>query len=154
MSSRVKWGKREAMREGRAIIQYNRLYGYRRGENSKPEIIPEQAEVVQRIYKQYLTGASLRMIQDTLESEQIPNVEGKSEWSLNVIRGILTIEKYYGDVLMQKTYVNDCISRKTIRNNGQLPKYLLPDHHEGIVDRQTFDAAAVQGPALAAHKPL
>ena len=144
MSSRVKWGKREAMREGRAIIQYNRLYGYRRGENNKPEIIPEQAEVVQRIYKQYLTGASLRMIQDTLESEQIPNVEGKSEWSLNVIRGILTNEKYYGDVLMQKTYVNDCISRKTIRNNGQLPKYLLPDHHEGIVDRQTFDAVQTE----------
>lgn len=92
MSSRVKWGKREAMREGRAIIQYNRLYGYRRGENNKPEIIPEQAKVVQRIYKQYLAGASLRMIQETLESEQIPNVEGKTEWTLNVIRGILTNE--------------------------------------------------------------
>lgn len=144
MSSRVKWGKREAMREGKAIIQYNRLYGYRRGENNKPEIIPEQAEVVQRIYKQYLTGASLRMIQDTLESEQILNVEGKPEWTLNVIRGILTNEKYHGDVLMQKTYVNDCISRKTIRNNGQLPKYLLPDHHEGIVDRQTFDAVQAE----------
>ena len=94
--------------------------------------------------KAVLTGASLRMIQDTLESEQIPNVEGKAEWSLNVIRGILTNEKYYGDVLMQKTYVNDCISRKTIRNNGQLPKYLLPDHHEGIVDRQTFDAVQTE----------
>lgn len=56
MSSCVKWGKREAMREGRAIIQYNRLYGYRRGENNTPEIIPEQAEVVQRIYRQYLAG--------------------------------------------------------------------------------------------------
>lgn len=52
--------------------------------------------------------------------------------------------KYHGDVLMQKTYVNDCISRKTIRNNGQLPKYLLPDHHEGIVDRQTFDAVQTE----------
>lgn len=71
---------------------YNRLYGYRRGENNKPEIIPEQAKVVQRIYKQYLAGASLRMIQETLESEQIPNVEGKTEWTLNVIRGILTNE--------------------------------------------------------------
>ncbi len=140
MSSRVKWGKREAMREGKAIIQYNRLYGYRRGADNKPEIIPEQAEVVRRIYKQYLAGASLRMIQDTLESGQIPNIEGKPEWSLNVIRGILTSEKYCGDVLMQKTYVSDCISHKSLRNNGQLPKYLLPDHHAGIVDRQLFDA--------------
>ena len=144
MSSRVKWGKREAMREGKAIIQYNRLYGYRRGDDNKPEIIPEQAEVVRRIYQQYLTGASLRMIQDTLEGEQVLNVAGKPEWSLNVIRNILTSEKYCGDVLMQKTYISDCISRKTIRNNGQLPKYLLPDHHEAIVDRQTFDAVQAE----------
>lgn len=144
MSSRVKWGKREAMREDKAIIQYNRLYGYRRGDNNKPEIIPEQAEVVRRIYQQYLTGASLRMIQDTLEGEQVLNVAGKPEWSLNVIRNILTSEKYCGDVLMQKTYISDCISRKTIRNNGQLPKYLLPDHHEAIVDRQTFDAVQAE----------
>ena len=144
MSSRVKWGKREATREGKAIIQYNRLYGYRRGDNNKPEIIPEQAEVVRRIYQQYLTGASLRMIQDTLEGEQVLNVAGKPEWSLNVIRNILTSEKYCGDVLMQKTYISDCISRKTIRNNGQLPKYLLPDHHEAIVDRQTFDAVQAE----------
>ena len=144
MSSRVKWGKREVMREGKAIIQYNRLYGYRRGDNNKPEIIPEQAEVVRRIYQQYLTGASLRMIQDTLEGEQVLNVAGKPEWSLNVIRNILTSEKYCGDVLMQKTYISDCISRKTIRNNGQLPKYLLPDHHEAIVDRQTFDAVQAE----------
>ena len=144
MSSRVKWGKREAMREGKAIIQYNRLNGYRRGDNNKPEIIPEQAEVVRRIYQQYLTGASLRMIQDTLEGEQVLNVAGKPEWSLNVIRNILTSEKYCGDVLMQKTYISDCISRKTIRNNGQLPKYLLPDHHEAIVDRQTFDAVQAE----------
>ena len=144
MSSRVKWGKREAMREGKAIIQYNRLYGYRRGDNNKPEIIPEQAEVVRRIYQQYLTGASLRMIQDTLEGEQVLNVAGKPEWSLNVIRNILTSEKYCGDVLMQKTYISDCISRKTIRNDGQLPKYLLPDHHEAIVDRQTFDAVQAE----------
>ena len=144
MSSRVKWGKREAMREGKAIIQYNRLYGYRRGENNKPEVIPEQAEVVRRIYQQYLTGASLRMIQDTLETEQIPNIKGLPEWSLNVVRGILTSEKYCGDVLMQKTYTSDCISRKSIRNNGQLPKYLIPDHHEAIVDRQTFDAVQAE----------
>lgn len=61
-----------------------------------------------------------------------------------MIRNILTSEKYCGDVLMQKTYISDCISRKTIRNNGQLPKYLLPDHHEAIVDRQTFDAVQAE----------
>lgn len=88
------------MREGKAIIQYSRLYGYKKGADGQPEIIPEQAEVVRRIYHQYLAGASLPMIRETLETEQIPNVKGIPKWSLSAIRGLLTNEKYYGDVLM------------------------------------------------------
>lgn len=144
ISGNVQWGKRQAARDGKAVIQYKRLYGYRRGENNKPEIIPEQAEVVWRIYDQYLAGASLPMIKAMLESEQIPNVRGNPTWSLTAIRGILTNEKYHGDVLIQKTFVSDCISKKTIRNTGQLPMYLLPDHHEGIIDRHIFDAVQTE----------
>ena len=144
ISANVRWGKRQAMREGKAHIQYNRLYAYKKGEDGNPKIIPEQAEVVQSIYDQYLTGASLRMIKDRLESEQIPNGAGTIHWTLSSIRSILTNEKYCGDVLLQKTYVSDCISRKVIRNTGQLPMYLVQNHHEGIVDRKTFDAVQTE----------
>ncbi len=140
ISANVRWGKRQAMREGKAHIQYNRLYAYEKGEDGNPKIIPKQAEVVQSIYDQYLTGASLRMIKERLESDQIPNGAGNIHWTLSSIRSILTNEKYCGDVLLQKTYVSDCISRKVIRNTGQLPMYLVQNHHEGIVDRKTFDA--------------
>ena len=140
ISANVRWGKRQAMREGKAHIQYNRLYAYEKGEDGNPKIIPEQAKVVQSIYEQYLTGASLRMIKDRLESAQIPNGAGSFHWTLSSIRSILTNEKYCGDVLLQKTYVSDCINRKVIRNTVQLPMYLVQNHHEGIVDRKTFDA--------------
>ena len=144
ISANVRWGKRQAMREGKAHIQYNRLYAYEKGADGNPKIIPEQAEVVQSIYDQYLTGASLRMIKERLESEQIPNGAGNIHWTLSSIRNILTNEKYCGDVLLQKTYVSDCISRKVIRNTGQLPMYLVQNHHEGIVDRKTFDAVQTE----------
>lgn len=140
ISANVRWGKRQAMREGKAIIQYDRLYAYEKGDDGNPRVIPEQAEVVRSIYNQYLTGASLRMIKERLESEQILNVAGNTQWTITAIRGILTNEKYCGDVLMQKTYISDCISRKVIRNTGQLPMYLLQNHHDGIVERKTFDA--------------
>ncbi len=139
ISSNVRWGKRQAMREGKAIIQYSRLYAYEKGEDGKPKIIPEQAEVVRSIYEQYKTGASLRMIKERLEAEGVPNAAGEVQWTLTAIRSILTNEKYCGDVLLQKTYISDCISRKVIRNTGQLPMYLVQNHHEGIVDRKTFD---------------
>lgn len=144
ISANVRWGKRQAMREGKVTIQYHRLYAYEKGEDGKPKIIPEQAAVVRSIYAQYLSGASLRMIQKRLEAEQIPNLDGKFRWQITAIRSILTNEKYCGDVLMQKTFISDCISRKVIRNTGQLPMYLVQNHHEGIVERKTFDAAQAE----------
>lgn len=144
ISGNVRWGKRQAMSKGKAIIQYKKLYAYRQGEDGEPEIIPEQAEVVVGIYKQYLAGASLRMIKEKLEADAILNVSGGSEWTISSIRSILSNEKYCGDVLLQKTYVSDCISRKVIKNTGQLPMYLVQNHHEGIVSRDIFDAVQTE----------
>ena len=67
ISANVTWGKRRAMEAGKVSIQYKKLYGYRKGEDGQPEIIPEQAEIVRWLYERYLTGASLRMIKDELE---------------------------------------------------------------------------------------
>ena len=139
ISGNVTWGIRQAMRDGKVTYQYSRLYAYRKGEDGKPEIIPEQAEVVRQIYDWYLAGASFRRIKDKLESQNILNVEGNSEWTITVIRGILTNEKYCGDALLQKTFIKDCISKKVIRNTGQLPQYLIQNCHEAIVDRQIYD---------------
>lgn len=139
ISGNVTWGVRQAMRDGKVTYQYSRLYAYRKGEDGKPEIIPEQAEVVRQIYDWYLAGASFRQIKDKLESQNILNVEGNSEWTITVIRGILTNEKYCGDALLQKTFIKDCISKKVIRNTGQLPQYLIQNCHEAIVDRQIYD---------------
>lgn len=144
ISESVKWGIRQAMREGKVRIQYKRLYGFKRGVDGGLEIVPEQAVVVRSIYDQYLAGASYSMIKERLEAEHILNASGKQEWSLSVIRSILTNEKYYGDVLQQKTFTQDCISKKKVRNTGQLPMYLVTNNHQGIIDRQTFDAVQVE----------
>ena len=144
MSQNIRWGKRQAMREGKVNMCYARLYAYEKGEDGRPKVIPEQAEVVRRIYKSFLAGQSLRMIQEWLEREHIINVSGGTSWTVSAIRSILTNEKYCGDVLQQKTFVSDCIERKHVRNTGQLPMYLIQDHHEGIVSRDTFHAVRAE----------
>mgnify|MGYP000496689076 CR=1 FL=1 len=168
ISANVTWGKRRAMEAGKVTIQYKYLYGYRRGADNKPEIIPEEAEVVRWIYDRYLAGASLRMLRDELhekgiiyyerykngaslrnlkdwlESNHIKTVLGTEEWSVSVIKGILTNEKYCGDVLMQKTFQRDVINRKIIKNTGQLPMYLIENHHEGIVSREEYNAVQTE----------
>ena len=144
ISTNVRWGKRQAMKEGKAIINYKHLYGYRKGADGRPEIIPEQAEVVRKIYDLFLSGTPIRGILKYLNANSIPNISGGSQWAKNAVNSILINEKYCGDVLLQKTYIDDCINKKVKKNTGQLPMYLVQNHHEGIISRETFDAAQAE----------
>ena len=144
ISANVRWGKRQAMKEGKAIINYKHLYGYRKGADGRPEIIPEQAGVVRKIYDLFLSGTPIRGILEYLSANKIPNISGESQWAKNAVNSILTNEKYCGDVLLQKTYIDDCINKKVKKNTGQLPMYLVQNHHEGIISRETFDAAQTE----------
>ena len=140
ISKNVIWGKQQAMKEGRVIIQYKHLLGYIRGQDGKPEIVPDQAEIIRFIFKRYLAGDTLRAIKAQLEAEQVPYITGEVAWNLSTLQSILQNEKYCGDVIMQKTFRKDCISKKTVVNTGQLPKYWTQNHHEAIISREVFDA--------------
>ena len=140
ISKNVSWGKRQAMKEGKVTIQYKHLLGYIRGADGKPEIVPDQAEIILFIFKRYLAGDTLRAIKAQLEAEQVPYITGEVAWNLSTLQSILQNEKYCGDVIMQKTFRKDCISKETVVNTGQLPKYWTQNHHEAIVSREIFDA--------------
>ena len=118
MGANVRWGMREAMRSGKANLRIDALFAYEKGEDGKPKIILEQAEVVRKIYERFLAGQSLRMIRDSLEAEGVPTIKGQEKWNPAVIKSILTNEKYCGDVLRQKTFIEDTISKKVIKNTG------------------------------------
>lgn len=138
-SSRIKWGVRAAFREGKVRYSYKHWLGYQRGEDGSPRIIPDEAAVVRRIYTDYLAGQSLRSIKAALEKEGIPTKAGSANWSINGIRGILTNEKYTGDVLLQKTYTTDPITKQQKKNDGALPQYLIKNCHPAIIPHETFD---------------
>ena len=151
ISSRVKWGKHQAMRAGKANIQYKTLLGYEKNPDGEMVVNAEQAETVRRIYEMYLSGQTLRSIKEALESGGFKNSAGTMEWTTSNLRTILSDEKYCGDVLLQKTFIQDCISKKVIKNTGQLPMYLIQNHHEAIIPRDRFDAVQVE---LARRKTL
>ena len=138
ISKNVSWGVEKAFRDGRVKYNLNNLYGYRKGEDGKPEIIPEEAEVIRLIYKLYLDGLTLRQIAQHLNALKIPKRE-YTEWNINGIHSILSNEKYAGDALLQKTYTVDCITHKKAKNKGERAKYLVTDAHDAIVDRDTYN---------------
>ena len=139
-SSRVRWGIQQSMRTGKANIQFKTLLGYKKGSDGEMVIVPEQAETVKLIYEMYLSGKTLRSIKETLEARGLRNAAGTTEWTTSNLRTILSDEKYCGDVLRQKTFIRDCISKQVIKNTGQRPKYLIQNHHDAIIPREQFDA--------------
>ncbi len=138
ISANVKWGKAQSAREGKVSFHYKNFLGYRRGEDGKPIIDPEQAVIVKRIYERFLAGDSLVTIADQLNADGIPTPSGNGEWRRGRIASILTNEKYKGDAVINKTYTVDCLSKKVKKNNGERPKYYVENNHPAIIDAATF----------------
>ena len=139
ISKNVSWGVRQSFKSGNVPMQYAKLLGYKKGENGLPEIITEEAEIVKDIFRSYLDGMSLRQIADSLNSRGIKTKHKQTVWQTEVVKSILVNEKYTGDALLQKTYITDCITKKSRKNNGELPMYLVKNHHEPIISRADFN---------------
>ncbi len=138
ISQNVARGKRMGYKHGKFAFPYGRIIGYRKGADGKPEIIPEQAEIIRLIFNSYLQGDSLQSIKAKLETAGALTARGNTEWSAQSIQRILQNEKYCGDVLLQKTFTEDVLTGAHKKNTGQLPQYYIENYHEGIVSKQMF----------------
>lgn len=138
ISHNVAWGKAQSAKEGNVFFAYKSFLGYRKGADGKPEIDPEQAAIVRSIYEQFLAGKSMQDIANELTGQGVPTPSGKSKWQATVIRSILSNEKYKGDALRGKTYIEDCISKKVRVNTGERPQYYIENNHPAIIDSATF----------------
>lgn len=138
LSGNVRWGHRKNFQDGKVYYRYKNFLGYREGEDGNPEIDPEEAEIVKRIFSRYLQGQSVAKIIADLETHGVKTVRGNSKWNDHVIRNMLSNEKYMGDALLQKTFVTDIFTHRSEKNLGQLPQYYVHDCHPPIIDRETF----------------
>lgn len=73
-------------------FQYKKMLGYRKGADGQPEIVPEEAEVIKRIYHRYLDGCTLGQIKRELDEDNVPTAQGVEFWSPAIIHNILTNE--------------------------------------------------------------
>ncbi len=141
LSKNVRKGKQMAMQNGVVYWNYTQMYGYRKGSDGEPEIIPEHAKVITMIYNYYLRGKSDDGIAKTLNKSGVPTPSGGTVWKSASIKNILTYERYCGDVILQKTFVSDPISKKVKVNNGEFPKIHIKNNHTPIVSREIYEKA-------------
>jgi DNA invertase Pin-like site-specific DNA recombinase len=107
------------------------------------QMIPDEAIIVREIFDLFLKGKSYYQICHILMQKEIKTVQGKDKWRRGMIEMILSNEKYYGDVILQKTYAPDIMLPRR-KNDGKRPKFEVQNNHIGIISKTTFDTAQAE----------
>lgn len=141
ISKNITWSYRKNFEDGKPIFMYKRLLGYQKGEDGEPEIVPQEAEIVERIFAMYLSGMTVDVISRQLQSENIIIPGKKFSFGKNMVMNILKNEKYCGDCILQKTVTVDCISKTRKKNEGEAPMYIVENSHPAIISREIFNRA-------------
>lgn len=145
MSENVQWGLRRKYETGSVkSIPLGKCLGYRKDEKGRIVIVEEEAVIVRRIYREFLDGIGITEIAAGLEREGIRTDQGNTYWSLSTIRKILRNELAKGDFMFQKTFNQEPLTKRRLKNQGELPKYYLESSHPGIVDAETWECVQLE----------
>jgi len=136
LSNNVKWSTRKRMEQGIPNGHF-RVFGYR-WEGDQLVIVPEEAAIVRRIFQNFLDGKSRLETEREFAAEGITTRDG-NRWADSNIKVVLTNVTYTGNLLLQKEYIEDPLTKKRKKNRGELPQFYVEDTHEAIIDKETFD---------------
>ena len=135
LSENEKWSVKKRFEQGIPVGK-PRILGYE-WEGNHLVIVPEEAAIVKRIFQNFLDGKSRLETERELNGEGI-TTKGGYKWCDSNIKVILSNITYTGNMLFQKEYIEDPITKKRRKNKGELPQYWVENTHEAIIDMETF----------------
>ena len=145
ISQNVQMGVRYHYQEGKVCSGVHRLLGYNRTSDGGLVLVPAEAAVVRRIFREYLDGYSPRHIAERMTADgiTIPKTTRQGHlvvrnWGLSSITYILSNEKYAGNLLLQKYYTVDFLTKKVAKNRGQVVQYYVENSHDPVVPEEVF----------------
>ena len=139
ISENVTWGHRKRFADGKVNLPYKQFLGYHKGADGFPEVVPEEAAIVRRIYTRFMEGMSPCGIANELMASGIPSPAGKQRWQASTVENILQNEKYKGSALLQKCFTVDFLTKKKKLNEGEVPQYYVEHSHEPIITPEEFN---------------
>lgn len=138
ISDNIRWSIQRNFQMGKPQINLKRMLGYDMGENGEWLVNEMQAEIVRFIFQRFVSGQSANKIAGELNKLGKTTVHGK-KWLAGGVLIVLRNEKYVGDLEMQKTVTKDFLTHRSIKNNGEAPRYYIENHHTPIIDRLTWN---------------
>ena len=150
ISENSTWGIRRRFEAGEHRISTKRFLGYDMGDDGKLKVNKAQAKTVKRIYQEYLDGKTVDYIKRSLIRDGIKNWDGQVRWESSTIKSMLGNEKYKGDALLQKSYTTDFLTKKRIKNKGDVQMYYIEEDHEPIIDKKIWECVQLESERRAA----
>lgn len=138
------WGVRRRFEQGKVTINEKKFLGYEKDSEGNLIINNKQATIVKRIYKDFLDGKGAAHITRELEEEKVINWNGTAKWYESTIKSILQNEKYKGEALLQKSYTVDFLTKKRVKNMGDVPQYYVQESHPAIIEPETWEAVQLE----------
>lgn len=108
LSSRVKFGHAQSIKNG--VVLGHRMYGYSNNQG-KLELIPEEADMVRMVFRDYASGMSTPRIEKKLWNMGYRSFKG-GKISRDVIKNIIRNPKYKGYYCGGKVKVVDMFTKK------------------------------------------
>ena len=140
ISENCKWGIRSRFQKGIPHLNTNGFMGYDKDDSGNLIIDPAQAKIVRRIFRDFEEGWTASAIANALNKEGVCGVRGKPAWNRATILAMLQNEKYKGDLLLQKVYTADYLTKKLKKNNGEITQYYVEDAHKAIIPAEEWEA--------------
>jgi len=144
ISTNVKWSIEKLFQRGIVRINFNALFGYRGTGKKGITICDEEAEIVRDVYHKFLAGWSYADLSKDLRDRGAVSPRGSNGWSKTTVKGMLSNEKYMGDVLLRKTFKKDMMQLYPTKNTGQMPQKYIENNHPPIVSRELYAAAQAE----------
>jgi putative hemolysin len=132
------------MADGKVTLPYAQFLGYEKGKDRLPQVVLAEAEIVRLIFRLFMEGKTFSAIAKYLTTHAISSPAGKETWQAAVVQSILKNEKYKGHALLQKTYCANFLTKKMVKNTGQVQQYYVENSHPAIIDPDEFDAVQAE----------
>lgn len=146
-SENMKWRIRKNFEEG--MPWSGTMLGYRM-RDGQLVVDNEEAELVRHIFNLYLGGLGYVAIAKQLNDEGYVT-RFKNQWNRHSLTKILRNYAYTGNLLLQTTFRENHITKKQLRNKGELPMYHAQNTHEAIIPMSLFEAVREERDRRAEH---